>query len=191
MVTQHSPLHFVTLLGSLRRGSYNASVARALPSLAPDGVTVSALGSVAEFPLYDADVQAQGFPPAVLAMAAAIEAADGLIFVTPEYNYSVPGALKNALDWLSRLSPQPLAGKPVAIQSAATGMLGGARAQYHLRQILVFLDAQVLNKPEVMVAQVAGKVDATTHELIDAATRDHISSQLKAFAAFVRRVGHH
>jgi chromate reductase len=186
-MAQNTPLHFVTMLGSLRQGSYNASVARALPSLAPEGVTITALASVAEFPHYDADLQAQGFPPAVLAMAEAITAADGVIFVTPEYNYSVPGALKNALDWLSRLSPQPLAGKPVAIQTASPGMLGGARAQYHLRQMLVFLDAQVLNKPEVMVGQVMGKVDAKTLELTDAATRDFIAGQLTAFAAFVRR----
>jgi chromate reductase len=140
----NNPLHFVTLLGSLRQGSYNAAVASALPSLAPDGVTITALGSIAEFPHYDADLQAVGIPPAVLGMAAAIAAADSVIIVTPEYNYSVPGTLKNALDWLSRLSLQPFAGKPVAIQSASPGAIGGARAQYHLRQILVFLDAQVL-----------------------------------------------
>jgi chromate reductase, NAD(P)H dehydrogenase (quinone) len=183
-----SPLHFVTLLGSLRRASFNASVARALPSLAPEGVTISALTSVADFPHYDADVQAAGIPPAVLAMATAVKAADGVIVVTPEYNYSVPGTLKNAFDWLSRVSPQPFAGKPVAIQSASSGMLGGARAQYHLRQILVFLDAQVLNKPEVMIGQVAGKVDPDTRQLSDASTRDHITAQLVAFAAFARRV---
>jgi chromate reductase len=184
----NSSLHFVTLLGSLRRASYNASVARALPSLAPEGVTISALASVAEFPHYDADVQAAGIPGAVLAMASAIKVADGVIFVTPEYNYSVPGALKNAVDWLSRVSPQPFAGKPVAIQSASSGILGGARAQYHLRQILVFLDAQVLNKPEVMIGQVGGKVDPETHQVIDASTRDHIAAQLRAFAGFTRRV---
>jgi chromate reductase len=188
ILNDQSSLQFVTLLGSLRRASYNAAVARALPSLAPEDVTITALPSVAEFPLYDADLQAAGIPAAVLAMASAIKAADGVIFVTPEYNYSVPGALKNAVDWLSRVAPQPFAGKPVAIQSASSGLLGGARAQYHLRQILVFLDAQVLNKPEVMIGQVGGKVDAQTHQLSDASTRDHIAAQLKAFAAFTRRV---
>ncbi|TCZ59686.1 NADPH-dependent FMN reductase [Roseicella aquatilis] len=182
-----STLHVVTLLGSLRKGSYNAAIARALPALAPQGVRISALRSIAEFPHYDADVQATGFPPAVTAMAEAIRAADGVIIVTPEYNYSVPGVLKNALDWLSRLSPQPFAGKPVAIQTASPGMIGGARAQYHLRQSLVFLDAQVLNKPEVMVGQVAGKVSAETLELTDQATRDFIAGQLAAFATFARR----
>ena len=181
------PLHFVTLLGSLRRGSYNAAIARALPTLAPEGVTIAPLGSVGDLPHYDADVQAEGFPPAVLAMAEAIGKADGVIIVTPEYNYSVPGALKNALDWLSRLPAAPFAGKPVAIQTASPGLIGGARAQYHLRQTLVFLDAFVLNKPEVMVSQVNKKVDASSLELTDQATRHFIASQLKAFAAFARR----
>jgi chromate reductase len=181
------PLHFVTLLGSLRHGSYNAAIARALPALAPEGVSISPLGSVGDLPLYNADVQAGGCPPPVLAMAEAITKADGVIIVTPEYNYSVPGVLKNALDWLSRLPAPPFAGKPVAIQSASPGLIGGARAQYHLRQILVFLDAFVLNKPEVMVGQVISKVDATSLELTDQATRDFIASQLKAFAAFARR----
>ncbi|SDV48759.1 NADPH-dependent FMN reductase [Chitinasiproducens palmae] len=181
------PLHFVTLLGSLRHGSYNAAIARALPELAPAGVTLSPLGSVGDFPLYDADVQAEGFPAPVLAMADQIRAADGVIVVTPEYNYSIPGGLKNAIDWLSRVSPPPFAGKPLAIQTASPGALGGARAQYHLRQTCVFLDALVLNKPEVMVGQVASKVDAETLTLTDASTREFIAGQLKVFAEFARR----
>jgi chromate reductase len=181
------PLHFVTLLGSLRQRSFNAAIARALPDLAPDGVTISALGSVGDLPHYDADLQGEGIPPAVAAMAAAITAADGVIVVTPEYNYSVPGSLKNALDWLSRMSPQPFIGKPVAIQTASPGVLGGVRAQYHLRQIFVFLDAQVLNKPEVMVGGAAGKVGGQSGVLEDATTRDFIAGQLTAFVAFARR----
>jgi len=181
------PLRLVTLLGSLREGSFNAAIARSLPDLAPEGVTISALGSVGDLPHYDADVQAEGFPPAVEAMAAAIAAADGVIIVTPEYNYSVPGALKNALDWLSRMTPQPFIGKPVVIQTASPGVLGGVRAQYHLRQILVFLDARVLNKPEVMAGGVATKVGGEPSVLEDETTRDFIAGQLAAFAAFVRR----
>lgn len=125
-MTHPRPLRFVTLLGSLRKHSFHAVIANALPALAPQGVIVSALGSVGAFPHYDADLQAQGFPAEVLAMADAIGAADALVIVTPEYNYSVPGALKNALDWLSRVTPQPLAGKPVAIQTGSPGMIGGA-----------------------------------------------------------------
>ena len=154
------PLHFVTVTGSLRRGSYNAAIARALPELAPAGVTVSAAPSIRDIPLYDADLQAEGFPAAVTALGDAIRTADGVILVSPEYNYSVPGVLKNAIDWLSRLPEQPFAGKPVAIQSASMGVLGGARMQYHLRQIFVFLDARVLNKPEIMVGQAQNKIDA-------------------------------
>jgi chromate reductase len=188
-MSQQKPLRFVTLLGSLRKASYNAAVARALPTLAPNDVVIEPLGSVGEFPLYNADIQADGFPAAVLAMADAIDKADGVIIVTPEYNYSVPGALKNALDWLSRLPKQPLAGKPTAIQSASPGSIGGARAQYHLRQMLVFLDATVMNRPEVMIGQVMTKVDAATGELTDEATRNFITTQLTTFATFVRRFG--
>lgn len=186
-MTQVKPLHFVTLLGSTRKRSYHAAIARILPTLAGPGVTISALGSVADIPHYDADVQAEGFPEAVVTMAEAIRSSDGLIFVTPEYNYSIPGTLKNALDWLSRLSPQPFAGKPVAIQTASPGMFGGARAQFQLRQILVFLDAYVLNKPEIMIPSVTAKVDLETLELGDAVTSNLLAAQLDAFAAFVRR----
>jgi chromate reductase len=184
---QTRPLHFVTLLGSLRHGSYNAAIARALPGLAPEGVTISPLGSLGDFPLYNADLHQDGFPSAVTAMAEAIRKADGLIIVTPEYNYSISGVLKNAIDWLSRLEKQPFAAKPLAIQSASPSLFGGARAQYQLRQMLVFLDAYILNRPEVMVGQVNTKVDASTGELHDKATRDFIAGQLAAFAVFVRK----
>jgi len=182
------PLKLVTLLGSLRQGSFNAAVARALPGLAPAGVTIAALPSIRDLPVYDADLQAQGIPEALRDLGAAIRAADGVVIVTPEYNYSIPGGLKNAIDWISRLENQPFAGKPVAIQSASPGGLGGARAQYHLRQVLVFLDAQVLNKPEVFVREVAAKIDKGTGELTDPATREVIAAQLAAFAGFIRRV---
>jgi chromate reductase, NAD(P)H dehydrogenase (quinone) len=186
-MSDRKPLRFVVLLGSLRRGSHNAAIARALPALAPEGVSTAPLGSAGDLPLYNADIQAEGFPAAVQQMGEAIARADGVIIVTPEYNYSVPGVLKNAIDWVSRLPAQPFASKPVAIQSGSPGMLGGARAQYHLRQSLVFLDARVLNKPEVMIAQIASKVDPATGELTDEATRKVIAGQLQAFAAFVRR----
>ncbi|MGY2046834.1 NADPH-dependent FMN reductase [Methylobacterium sp. JK268] len=187
-MSDQRPLRFVTLVGSLRKGSINAAIARALPGLAPAGVTVEALGSVGAFPLYDADRQAEGFPAEVVAMGEAIKAADGLIFVTPEYNYSIPGALKNALDWLSRLPSTPFAGKAVAIQTASPGMIGGARCQYHLRQVLVFLDAQVLNKPEIMVGGAAGKVDVEAGLVTDEATRGFLTKQLEALAVLARRL---
>ena len=120
-MSDHKPVHFVTLLGSLRKGSYHGAIARALPALAPQGVTVAPLGSVGAFPHYDADLQAEGFPAEVSAMSQAIAAADGVIIVTPEYNYSVPGALKNALDWLSRVPEVPFKNKAVAIQTGSPG----------------------------------------------------------------------
>ena len=109
-----------------------------------------------------------------------------LIVVTPEYNYSVPGGLKNAIDWLSRLTPQPFAKKPVLIQSASPGALGGARAQYHLRQSFVFLDGRVMNTPETMVAGAYGKSDTATGDLTDAKTKEFLGKQLAAFAVFVQ-----
>ena len=97
--------------------------------------------------------------------------------------------LKNALDWVSRLPDQPFKGKPIALQSAATGMLGGARAQYHMRQIMVFLEALVFTKPEIFVSFAKDKVDPQTDRLVDEATRTMIASQLDGFAQFVARVG--
>ncbi|NYU10435.1 hypothetical protein A8O28_15365 [Enterobacteriaceae bacterium CCUG 67584] len=181
-MSQAQPLKFVSLLGSLRAVSFNAVVARNLGLLAPAGVEVNALGSVGGIPHYNADLQAQEFPDAVVQMGKAIAAADGLIIVTPEYNYSVPGALKNALDWLSRLPDTPVAGKPVAILTASPGAIGGARAQYHLRQILVFLNGRVLNKPEVMIGQAASRLDPETDSITDADARSLITDQLSALA---------
>ena len=179
------PLRFVVLLGSLRRASFNAAVARALPGLAPPDVTIGPLGSIGELPIYDGDLEAQGIPAAVTAMGEAIAKADGLIVVTPEYNYSIPGGLKNAIDWLSRVKPNPFLDKPVALESASVGMLGGARAQYHLRQTFVMVEARVFNKPEVFVGQANTKIDAGG-ALTDPPTRDIIVRQLTGFAAFVR-----
>ncbi|HEY3431180.1 MAG TPA: NADPH-dependent FMN reductase [Rhodocyclaceae bacterium] len=188
-MTSSRPLKIVTLLGSLRQGSYNRIIANALPDLAPADVSITLLPSIGTFPHYDADVQAIGIPAEVSTMGDTIREADGVIIVTPEYNYSIPGVLKNAIDWFSRLPQQPFAGKPLAIQTASMGVIGGARAQYHLRQTLVFLDAIVLNKPEIMVGAVQNKVNADTLTLEDADTRKFIAGQLEAFAAFIRRVG--
>jgi chromate reductase len=185
-MTSATPLRFAVMVGSLRKGSYNAAIARALPTLAPADVTVEPLGSIGDFPLYDADVQSQdGIPSPVLAMAEAIRRADGIIIVTPEYNHSVPGGLKNAIDWLSRVPNQPFAGKPAAIQSASPSLFGGLRAQLHLRAMFVYLDVRPLNKPEVIIPQVNQKVDAQG-EVTDPATRGFLADQLKALAAFVR-----
>ena len=123
------------------------------------------------------------------ALADAVAAADGVIFVTPEYNFSVPGGLKNALDWVSRLPDQPFAGKPVAIQTASPGPVGGARVQYHLRQIMVFLDAMVMNKPEVFVGLAGQRIDADAGRLADEDSRKFVGDQLAAFATYIGRYG--
>lgn len=187
-MAEQKPLSFVTLTGSLRRGSLHAAVARSLPGLAPEGVTISALGSIGEIPHYNADMQAEGFPAPVLAMGDAIRAADALIIVTPEYNYSIPGVLKNALDWISRLPQPALAGKAVSIITGSPGPLGGARAQYQLRQSLIFADAFVLNKPEVMIGLMGGKVDAEAG-ITEEGTRSFIAGHLAALATLARRLG--
>lgn len=179
----------VTLLGSLRKGSFNAMVARTLPHVAPAEMDIIALPSIRDIPLYDADIQEEdGFPEAVLAIAQQIRDADGVVIVTPEYNYSVPGGLKNAIDWLSRLPEQPLAGKPVLIETSSMGVIGGARCQYHLRQIMVFLDAMVMNKPEFMGGAIQTKVDAQTGEVVDQSTLGHLGAQLTAFRDYIQRI---
>jgi len=176
----------MTICGSLRKGSYNRMLANALPALAPDGMSIAASPAI-EMPLYNADMQEQGFPAEVTRFADTVRAADGVILVSPEYNFSVPGALKNALDWLSRLKEQPFAGKPVALQSASPGAVGGARLQYDLRKILVALDSRVLSRPEIFVAHCAGKFDDKTGDLTDSTTRELLAKQLAAFGAFIAR----
>lgn len=178
-------MNWVVLVGSVRKGSLNAALARALSGIAPEGTTLEILPSIAELPIYDGDIEAEGFPAPVTAMGEKVAAADALVIVTPEYNYSVPGGLKNAIDWLSRLKPQPLAGKPTLILSASPGSMGGARAQYHLRQVLVALNAHVMNVPEVMVAQAHTKI--TDGVVTDQGTLDFTKKQLSAFATFVKK----
>jgi chromate reductase, NAD(P)H dehydrogenase (quinone) len=183
-------LSLVTICGSLREGSLNRMVANSLPGLAPEHVEITHAPSIGDIPLYNADVQNKhGFPAAVTALGDAIRKADGVIIVSPEYNFSVPGVLKNALDWVSRLPDQPFQYKPVALQSAAIGMLGGARSQYHMRQIMVFLEALVFTKPEIFVSFAKDKVDAESGMLVDAPTRTMIATQLDGFSDFINRVG--
>ena len=180
----------VSICGSLRKGSYNRMLMQSLPALAPPGLSIAEAPPFAGFPLYDADLQASaGFPAAVTALADAIRAADGVLFCTPEYNFSLPGGLKNAIDWVSRSPSQPFAGKPIAIQSASPGALGGGRVQYDLRRMMVFLDALTLNKPEIFVGSCASKLDEKTGALTDETTRGFIRQQLAAFAKFIDRHG--
>jgi chromate reductase, NAD(P)H dehydrogenase (quinone) len=180
-----SNLNVLVICGSLRKGSYNAMVANSLPELAPAGMKLTRSPTLV-MPLYNADVQTgEGFPAPATALADAIRAADGVIIVTPEYNYSMPGVLKNAIDWVSRMQNQPFANKPVAIQSATQGPLGGPRMQYHLRQSLIFLDAFTFGRPEIFIGTVQNRVDAEKGVLTDEATRNIIKQQLAGFAKFI------
>jgi len=183
-----SNLNVLVICGSLRKGSYNAMVANTLPQLAPAGMKFTRSPTLV-MPLYNADVQTgEGFPAAATALSDAVRAADGVIFVTPEYNYSIPGVLKNAIDWVSRMQNQPFAGKPVAIQSATQGPLGGGRIQYHLRQCMVFLDAFTFGRPEIFIGMAQTKVDPEKGVLTDEATRNIIKQQLEGFAKFIVKI---
>jgi chromate reductase len=182
-------LDVLVICGSLRRGSYNAALARTLPGLAPAGLSLRPAPSFANFPIYNADIQTtSGFPAEANAWADAIRGADALIIVSPEYNWSIPGGLKNAIDWVSRMKEQPFKDKPVALQSAAGGILGGARAQYHLRQSLTSVDVILFGRPEVIVTFAPQKFDEKTLELKDPTALDLIKQQLAGFEKFVRRL---
>lgn len=179
-------LTFLGISGSLRAGSYNSAALRAAAELAPPDVTIEIAG-IRDIPLYDDDVRSRAIPAAVTALQRAIAAADAVIIATPEYNYSVPGVLKNAIDWLSRTEPQPFQNKPVGIIGASPGAIGTARAQYDLRKTFVFLDAHVLNRPEVMIGAAHTRFDAEG-KLTDEATRKFLASMLVALAAWTRRL---
>jgi chromate reductase len=182
-------LKVLTICGSLRKKSYNHALVRALPELAPPNMSLSASPSWETIPLYNADIQdGAGFPSPVEDLAAAVRAADGIIIVTPEYNWSIPGGLKNTLDWMSRMKEQPFKEKPVAIQSASQGPLGGGRMQYHLRMCMTYLNAFVFGTPEIFVGMAQNKFDKDTLKLTDEATRKIVGQQLEGFAKFIERV---
>ena len=173
------------LCGSLRVASYNHFALEAAAQSMPAGMAMQR-GSFARIPIYNADEQAAGWPDQVLTLGEQVRAADAVLICSPEYNFSVPGGLKNALDWLSRLPNQPFRGKPVAIMGAATGPVGTARMQYDLRKILHFLEANVLLKPEVFIAGAQAKFDAQG-VLIDETTRGFISDQMRALRDWTLR----
>jgi chromate reductase, NAD(P)H dehydrogenase (quinone) len=180
------PVAIVGLCGSLRRGSFNRATLRAAIELAPEGVTIET-AEIGQLPHYDDDIRVAGYPPEVQEFRARLARADAILFVTPEYNYSIPGVLKNAIDWASRPPEQPFDGKPVGIMGASGGVIGTARAQYQLRQMLVFLNAFPINRPEVMIGQAQNRFDADLR-LTDEATRGFIRQHLEALAAWTRRL---
>ena len=180
-------IKILAICGSLRRESYNRMALKVAEENPAPGMSIEVFGRMAEIPLYNEDLKAKGYPPAVAELRAKIKAADALLFVTPEYNYSMPGVLKNAIDWASRPPDQPFDGKPVAMMGASMGLFGTTRAQLHLRQTCVFLNMFPLNKPEVMIAQAQNKFDAQGR-LTDEPTRKFIADLMTALAAWTKRL---
>ncbi|MDH4290602.1 MAG: NAD(P)H-dependent oxidoreductase [Aquincola sp.] len=180
-------LDIVGLCGSLRAASYNRMAMALAAECMPASMKLE-IEDWRDVPAFDGDVLARGLPPPVAALRERIRRADGVLIVTPEYNFSVPGGLKNVLDWLSRGDDQPWPFKPVAIASASTGPLGGARVQYDLRKVLLYLNAMVLAKPEVFIAMAPTKFDAATGRCTDEVTRKFMTDQMAAFERWIGSV---
>lgn len=183
------PDDVITILGiagSLRRASYNRAALRAAQKLAPEGAKIE-IFEIDGIPGFSEDDEMN--PPAkVVALKNRIRAADAILFATPEYNYSIPGVLKNAIDWASRpYGDSAWDGKPAAIMGASVGFTGTARAQYHLRQSFVFLNIHPLNRPEVMIANAADKFDADG-VLLDGKARDLIRELLQNLVDWARQL---
>lgn len=179
-------IHVLAICGSLRAASYNRAALRTAIELKPPGMTIET-ADIGSFPLYNEDVRAQGFPAPVETFRRQIAVADALLFVSPEYNYSISGVLKNAIDWASRPPDQPFAGKPVAMMGAGAGMAGTARAQYDLRKCCVFLDMHPINKPEVLIGQAQTKFDAEGR-FTDEVGRGLIRDLLVALEQWTRQI---
>ena len=173
-------MHVLGIAGSLRRASYNRGLLRAARELAPTGMTIAIWDRLADLPPFDTDVEARGDPEPVTDLKRAIAEANALLIATPEYNYGVPGILKNAIDWASRPpGSSPLIRKPVAIMGATPGQTGTARAQLQLRQAFVFTETLALLRPEVLVNRAREKFDADGN-LTDDTTREFVGKLLAA-----------
>lgn len=181
---------FVRVLGipgSLRRGSYNRGLLRAAQEVAPHGVRIE-LHELHDIPLYDEDVRQHGTPEPVARLNAAITAADAVLIATPEYNWSIPGVLKNAIDWVSRPpASSPLRRKPVAVIGASSGLSGTIRAQLALRQVLFSLECYVLPKPDLWVRE-AGQLFDHEGRLTDQETRQRLHELLVALVDWTQRL---
>ena len=178
-------LEVLGFAGSLRKASYNKAALRAAQELAPPGMAIE-IFDLAPIPLYNEDVRQQGFPPPVEDFRARIKAADALLIATPEYNHSISGVLKNAIDWASRPPDQPFNGKPIGVMGASVGATGSVRAQIHLRQAFVFLNGLIVNQPEVLIGNAPSRFDAEGR-LTDEPTREFVRKLLQALADWARR----
>jgi len=174
------------ICGSLRRDSYNLGALRTAAEFLPQGTTLT-ITRLDAIPLFNQDVETQGYPEPVLRLAQEIIDADAVLIASPEYNFSISGVLKNTLDWMSRLKPQPFHDKPVALMSATMGPVGGARHQYELRKVLGCLEALVMPKPEVFVNLCQPKFDAG-NRLVDVAARKAVEDQMMAFGRWTNRM---
>jgi chromate reductase len=173
------------IAGSLRRGSYNRALLRSAQSLAPADMRLD-LFDLHDVPFYDADVEKKGDPGAVTVLKRRVREADALVIATPEYQHSLPGVLKNALDWASRPPKDPpLKGKPIAMMGATPGRYGTARAQAELRKVLAYNDAVVVNRPEVLVAN-ARETFGEAGELVDETARDLVRELLTTLGWWAR-----
>lgn len=171
--------------GSLRKESFNKFLLNAAAELAPSGMYIDKF-DIIDIPLFNEDVEAQGIPDPVKIFREKIQSADGLLIVTPEYNYSIPGVLKNAIDWASRAPNSPLSGKPLAIMGATMGMGGTMKAQMHLRQVCVNTNLIPMNKPEILISAAHEKFD-TNGKLTDEAIREQITKMLISYKSWVER----
>lgn len=182
----NSPLKILGIPGSLRKGSFNHAALRAAQKLMPEDATLE-IFDLNGIPPFNADEESHPVER-VVQLKAKVRAADALLFATPEYNYSISGVLKNAIDWGSRpYGDSAWEGKPGAIMGASPGTFGTARAQYHLRQVLVTLNVYTMNKPEVMIASADDRFDEQGN-LTDEPTRQHIRKMLEALIAWTRRL---
>ena len=178
-------MDIVGICGSLRSASINRMLLNLAGQCLPGSSTLQEY-DWGDIPPFNADVMAQGLPAPVAALRERIRKADAVIIATPEYNFSVPGMLKNAIDWISCGDDQPLLHKPVAILTTTPGPLGGAWVQYDLRKVLLFMNAAVLVKPEVFVGQALQKFD-TQGQCTDATTRSFVQAQMDAFVQHITR----
>src|SRR5262245_1851514 len=181
-------IHVLGIAGSLRAGSFNRQLLAAAVELAPAGMQISHFERLGDIPPFNQDVEAKGDPEPVTVFKRAIAEVDALLIATPEYNYGVPGVLKNALDWASRPPGKSvLQRKPVALMGASPGPHGTARAQLQLRQMFVFTETHVLPKPEIYVAKAHERIDASGR-VTDEVSRRMIGELLQALVAWVTRL---
>ena len=179
-------MNVLGISGSLRKASFNTAALRACGGMLPAGMTLS-IAEIGDLPLFNQDVFDAGMPEPVKRFRAAVAAADGLLIASPEYNFSVTPALKNAIDWASRPPNQVFQDKPIAIFSASQGPMGGARVQYDLRRILGQLWAHVLPRPEVFIGTAQTKVDAQG-KITDEATKKFLADLVTGFKAWIERM---